>query len=466
MTLRLYDTSARQIRDFSPLEPGCVSIYLCGATVQAAPHIGHIRSGLNFDIMRRWFAYRGYAVTFVRNVTDIDDKIIVKAAEQGRPWWAIGYANERAFNAAYDALGCLPPTGEPRATGHIPEMVEMMRVLIDRGHAYTADGNVYFDVRSFPAYLGLSNQDLDNLRQPAGEGETGKRDPRDFAMWKAAKPGEPFWETPFGPGRPGWHLECSAMAHKYLGRAFDIHGGGVDLVFPHHENEIAQSRAFGDEFARYWAHNAWVTMSGEKMSKSLGNSVLVSEMVKQWRPLVLRYYLGGPHYRSTIEYSPESLREADAAFARIEGFLQRGTELVGDVAQAARVPDAFGEAMDDDFAVPQALAVVHTTVRQGNAALGEGDKAAVATAVAEVRAMLGVLGMDPLDPAWSGGARQEGAGLHSVVDSLVGLVLQQRQAARQRKDYAAADALRDDLQRAGLTIEDTPSGPRWELTGD
>ncbi|UNS97671.1 cysteine--tRNA ligase [Streptomyces tubbatahanensis] len=466
MTLRLYDTSARQIRDFSPLEPGCVSIYLCGATVQAAPHIGHIRSGLNFDIMRRWFAYRGYAVTFVRNVTDIDDKIIVKAAEQGRPWWAIGYANERAFNAAYDALGCLPPTGEPRATGHIPEMVEMMRVLIDRGHAYTADGNVYFDVRSFPAYLGLSNQDLDNLRQPAGEGETGKRDPRDFAMWKAAKPGEPFWETPFGPGRPGWHLECSAMAHKYLGRAFDIHGGGVDLVFPHHENEIAQSRAFGDEFARYWAHNAWVTMSGEKMSKSLGNSVLVSEMVKQWRPLVLRYYLAGPHYRSTIEYSPESLREADAAFARIEGFLQRGAELIGDVAQDVPVPDAFAEAMDDDFAVPQALAVVHTTVRQGNAALGEGDKAAVATAVAEVRAMLGVLGMDPLDPAWSGGGQQEGAGLHSVVDSLVGLVLQQRQAARQRKDYAAADALRDDLQRAGLTIEDTPSGPRWELTGD
>lgn len=467
VTLRLYDTSARQIRDFSPLVPGCVSIYLCGATVQAAPHIGHIRSGLNFDIMRRWFAYRGYAVTFVRNVTDIDDKIIAKSAEQGRPWWAIGYENERAFNAAYDALGCLPPTYEPRATGHIPEMVEMMRVLIDRGHAYPADGNVYFDVRSFPEYLGLSNQDLDNLRQPAAEGETGKRDPRDFAMWKAAKPGEPFWETPFGPGRPGWHLECSAMAHKYLGRVFDVHGGGVDLVFPHHENEIAQSRAYGDEFARYWAHNAWVTMSGEKMSKSLGNSVLVSEMVKQWRPLVLRYYLGTPHYRSTIEYSPESLGEADAAFARIEGFLQRGTEAAGDVPPAGRVPDAFAEAMDDDFAVPQAMAVVHTTVRQGNAALGDGDAAAVATAVAEVRAMLGVLGMDPLDPAWSGGPSGGAAeDLHPVVDALVGLVLEQRQAARQRKDYATADALRDDLKRAGLAIEDTPAGPRWELASE
>ncbi|UNZ18639.1 cysteine--tRNA ligase [Streptomyces sp. 891-h] len=466
MTLRLYDTSARQIRDFSPLEPGCVSIYLCGATVQAPPHIGHIRSGLNFDIMRRWFTYRGYDVTFVRNVTDIDDKIITKSAEQGRPWWAIGYENERAFNAAYDALGCLPPTYEPRATGHIPEMVEMMRVLIDRGHAYAADGNVYFDVRSFGDYLSLSNQELDNLLQPAGEGETGKRDPRDFAMWKAAKPGEPFWETPFGPGRPGWHLECSAMAHKYLGRVFDIHGGGVDLVFPHHENEIAQSRAFGDGFARYWAHNAWVTMSGEKMSKSLGNSVLVSEMVKQWRPLVLRYYLGNPHYRSTIEYSTESLHEAESAFGRIEGFLQRGVELVGQTAPAERVPEAFAEAMDDDFGVPQALAVVHTTVRQGNAALGEGDKTAVATAVAEVRAMLGVLGMDPLDAPWTAAAPAAAADLHSVVDSLVGLVLEQRQAARARKDYATADAIRDELGRAGLTIEDTPSGPRWELGGE
>ncbi|WP_344567829.1 cysteine--tRNA ligase [Streptomyces axinellae] len=465
MTLRLYDTSARQIRDFSPLVPGCVSIYLCGATVQAAPHIGHIRSGLNFDLMRRWFTYRGYEVTFIRNVTDIDDKIIVKSAEQGRPWWAIGYENERAFNSAYAALGCLPATYEPRATGHIPEMVEMMRTLIDRGHAYAADGNVYFDVRSFPEYLSLSNQELDNLLQPEGEGETGKRDPRDFAMWKAAKPGEPAWETPFGPGRPGWHLECSAMAHKYLGTAFDIHGGGVDLVFPHHENEIAQSRAYGDEFARYWAHNAWVTMSGEKMSKSLGNSVLVSEMVKNWRPIVLRYYLGGPHYRSTVEYSEESLREADAAFGRIEGFLQRATELAGPTAPAGRVPEAFAEAMDDDFAVPQALAVVHTTVRQGNAALGEGDKSAVATALADVRAMLGVLGLDPLDASWAEGTgRRAEADLHSVVDSLVGLVLEQRQAARGRKDYATADAIRDELKRAGLAIEDTPAGPRWELS--
>ncbi|MFF4606929.1 cysteine--tRNA ligase [Streptomyces sp. NPDC001339] len=464
MTIRLYDTSARQIRDFTPLVPGCVSIYLCGATVQAAPHIGHIRSGLNFDIMRRWFAYRGYDVTFVRNVTDIDDKIIAKSQAQGRPWWSIGYENEVAFNTAYDALGCLRPTYEPRATGHIPEMIEMMRGLIERGHAYAAGGNVYFDVKSFPGYLQLSNQELDNLQQPSGEGETGKRDSRDFAMWKAAKEGEPSWETPWGRGRPGWHLECSAMAHKYLGSAFDIHGGGVDLVFPHHENEIAQAKAFGDDFAAYWSHNAWVTMSGEKMSKSLGNSVLVSEMVKRWRPIVLRYYLGTPHYRSMIEYSQEALREAESAFARIEGFVQRAVELAGGAVEpAAEVPPAFAEAMDDDLGVPQALAIVHTTVRQGNSALSADDKEAAVARLAELRAMLGVLGLDPLDEHWSGGAGR-GEDLHGVVDSLVRLVLEQRQAARSRKDYATADAIRDQLQQTGLSIEDTPSGPRWSLS--
>jgi cysteinyl-tRNA synthetase len=284
-------------------------------------------------------------------------------------------------------------------------------------------------------------------------------------MWKAAKPGEPSWETPWGRGRPGWHLECSAMAHKYLGSAFDLHGGGVDLVFPHHENEIAQSKAYGDEFARYWAHNAWVTLSGEKMSKSLGNSVLIEEMVKHWRPIVLRYYLGSPHYRSTIEYSEESLREAEAAFGRIEGFLQRAGETVGEVSPAAEVPADFAEAMDDDFAVPQALAVVHTTVRQGNAALSEDDKDTVAKTLADVRAMLGVLGLDPLDARWQSTGADAGRGgeLRGAVDALVRLVLDQRQAARARKDYVTADAIRDELKQAGLVVEDTPSGPRWEL---
>ena len=273
MTIRLYDTSARQIRDFTPLTPGCVSIYLCGATVQAAPHIGHIRSGLNFDILRRWFAHRGYDVTFVRNVTDIDDKIIAKSAEQGRPWWSIGYENERAFNDGYDALGCLPPTYEPRATGHIPEMIEMMRGLIERGHAYEADGNVYFDVRSFPGYLQLSNQELDNLRQPSGEGETGKRDPRDFAMWKAAKPGEPELGDPLGP-RP------ARLAPGVLGDGAQVPGQRLrhprrrhrpDLPAPRERDRAGQGLRRRAS-PQYWVHNAWVTMGGEKMSKSLGNS--------------------------------------------------------------------------------------------------------------------------------------------------------------------------------------------------
>jgi cysteinyl-tRNA synthetase len=461
VSIRLYDTSSSQVRDFVPLVPGCVSIYLCGATVQAPPHIGHIRSGLNFDIMRRWFAYRGYDVTFIRNVTDIDDKIINKSRESGVPWWQIAYANERAFNDGYSVLGCLPPTGEPRATGHVPEMIEMMRSLIESGHGYAAEGNVYFSVASSPDYLSLSHQELENLLQPEGEGETGKRDQRDFAMWKAAKPGEPSWETPWGRGRPGWHLECSAMAHKYLGKAFDIHGGGRELTFPHHENELAQSRAFGDDFASFWLHNAWVTLKGTKMSKSLGNSVLVSEMVQKWRPIVLRYYLGTPHYRSMIEYSEEALREAETAFARIEGFAQRVTEQHGLVEAAPLVPPAFAEAMDDDFGVPQALAIVHTAVRQGNAALAADDKENAVARLAEVRAMLGVLGLDPLDPMWA--EPQQGEDLHKVVDALVNLVLEQRQAARERKDYATSDAIRDRLGQAGLVIEDGAEGSRWTL---
>ena len=333
MTLRLYDTATRAVREFVPLLPGQASIYYCGATVQGAPHIGHLRSGLNFDILRRWLARSGYHVTMVRNVTDIDDKIIAKAADEGRPWWAHAALYEQAFRDGYQILGCLPPTVEPRATGHIPEMITLMQRLISSGHAYPVDGDVYFDVRSFPAYGALSGQRVDEML-PAGDsvGEARKRDPRDFALWKAAKPGEPSWPTPWGDGRPGWHLECSAMAGKYLGAAFDIHGGGLDLIFPHHENELAQSSAVGDGFARYWLHNGWVTMAGEKMSKSLGNTVSIGAMAEQWRPVELRYYLGAAHYRSAIEYSPEALREAAVAYAKIENFVQRAVELVGEPA--------------------------------------------------------------------------------------------------------------------------------------
>jgi len=490
VTLRLYDTAARAVRDFTPLVPGQVSLYLCGATVQAPPHIGHIRSGVVFDLLTRWLRATGYQVTFCRNVTDIDDKIIRVAAAEGVPWWLVSQRNERAFSRAYEVLGCVPPEVEPRATGHVPEMITLMGRLIDRGHAYASEGGVYFDVHSDPGYGALSGQRLEHMRAADDtEANDAKRDPRDFALWKAAKPGEPAWDTPWGPGRPGWHLECSAMATKYLGPAFDIHGGGLDLIFPHHENEIAQSRSAGDRFAQYWLHNGLVGVAGEKMSKSLGNSLLVEAMVTQVRPAELRYYLGQAQYRSGIEYSTEALDEAVAAYRRIENFVTRATEAIGPVsepgdqpaalagalasAEAAGAPDAgvaptltlvpaaFADALDDDLGVPQALAVLHETVRAGNNALAAGDLAATSARLAEVRAMLGVLGLDPLAEPWV--TAGPGDDLHAVVDALVGVALAQRQAARQRRDYAAADAIRDSLRDAGVLIEDTPQGPRWEL---
>jgi len=463
VTLRFYDTAARAVRDFVPAEPGKASLYLCGATVQAPPHIGHIRSGVVFDILVRWLRAREYQVTFCRNVTDIDDKIIRVAAAEGVPWWAVAQRNERAFTRGYDALGCLPPEVEPRATGHVPEMIVLMQRLIDSGHAYPAGGDVYFDVASYPRYGALSGQRLEHMR-PADDTDTGdaKRDPRDFALWKAAKPGEPSWDTPWGPGRPGWHLECSAMATKYLGPVFDIHGGGLDLVFPHHENEIAQSRAAGDGFARYWLHNGLVRVADEKMSKSLGNSLLVDAMVTQVRPVELRYYFGQAHYRSSIEYSPEALDEAVAAYRRIEGFVTRATELTGRRdGPATEIPAAFAEALDDDLGVPQALAVVHDAVREGNSSLASGDIEGAAGSLAAVRAMLGVLGLDPLASPWvSQGAGDE---LREVVGALVKVALDQRQAARERRDFTTADAIRDQLYDAGVLIDDTPEGPRWKL---
>jgi cysteinyl-tRNA synthetase len=461
VTFRLYDTATRAVCDFQPLEAGRVSIYLCGATVQAPPHIGHIRSGLVFDILRRWLTASGWEVTFIRNVTDIDDKILQRGIEEGQPFWSVAMRNERAFTWAYDVLGCLPPTYEPRATGHVPEMVELMQRLIDGGHAYAADGDVYFDVRSYPEYGALSGQRLDDMQPASDSSADAKRDPRDFALWKGAKPGEPAWSTPWGPGRPGWHLECSAMAGRYLGPAFDIHGGGIDLLFPHHENEIAQSRAAGDPFATYWMHNAWVTTSGEKMSKSLGNSLLVSEVVHRVRPVELRYYLGSAHYRSMIEFSDEAMQEAAAGYRRIEGFVRRATERVGAV-DPADVPDAFAVALNDDLGVPQALAVIHDTVRAGNAALDSSDDAAVRARLREVRAMTGVLGIDPVE--WTDDTAS--GALHDVVDRLVAGALAERADARARKDFAAADAIRDRLIASGVRIEDTPDGARWSLGDD
>jgi cysteinyl-tRNA synthetase len=469
VTLRLYDTASRSVREFTPLQPGRVSLYLCGATVQAPPHIGHIRSGVDFDILVRWLRASHYQVTYCRNVTDIDDKILQVAMYEEVPWWLVAERNQRAFSRAYDVLGCLPPSVEPRATGHVPEMIVLMQRLIDRGHAYASGGDVYFDVHSLPNYGALSGQRLDHMRAAADTEDGGaKRDPRDFTLWKGAKPGEPTWRTPWGPGRPGWHLECSAMSTKYLGATFDVHGGGLDLLFPHHENEQAQSHAAGDGFARYWMHNGLVRIGGEKMSKSLGNSLLVDEMVSRVRPAELRYFLGQAHYRSPIDYSPEALAEAATAYRRLEGFVIRAAELAGselagapDVpADASALPAAFIAAMDDDLGVPQALAIVHDSVREGNAALSAGDVAGTAKHLAEIRAMLSVLALDPLAEPW---ALAGGGDLRPVVDALVSVALEQREAARARKDFGAADAIRDQLQRAGILVEDTPRGPRWEL---
>ncbi|HKC28121.1 MAG TPA: cysteine--tRNA ligase [Jatrophihabitans sp.] len=455
MALQLYDTGSRSVRQFEPLEPGKASIYLCGLTVQGPPHIGHVRNWVNVDILRRWLGYNGVEVTYIRNVTDIDDKILVKSAETGEPWWALAFRNEREIISAEQVLGCLPPSYEPRATGHITEMIELMQRLIDSGHAYVADGDVYFDVRSFPPYGSLSGQDVDKM-DAAGDsvGDARKRDPHDFALWKSVKPGEPSWPTPWGRGRPGWHLECSAMATKYLGPTFDIHGGGMDLLFPHHENERAQSNAAGDGFARYWLHNGLLTMSGEKMSKSLGNTLLVREIVKHWRPVEVRYYLGAAHYRSAMEYSPTALDDAAAAYRRIENFVEKATAVVP--TSAGAVPDAFGRAMDDDLGVPAALGVLHETVRAGNSALADGAKETAREALAEVLAMTRVLGIDPT--VW-----ETPSDLTPVLDVLVQVALGQRQGARERKDYAAADAIRAQLSAAGVVVEDTPDGPRWSL---
>jgi cysteinyl-tRNA synthetase len=466
VSLRLYDTAARAVRDFTPLREGRASVYVCGLTVQGRPHVGHVRAALAFDVLRRWLTARGLDVTYIRNVTDIDDKILAKSQAHGVPWWAWAYENERACTRAYDVLGILPPTYEPRATGHIPEMVALMHRLIDAGHAYAADGDVYFDVRSFPEYGSLTGQKAEDL-QPADDvvDQDRKRDPRDFALWKAHKDGEPetaSWDTPWGRGRPGWHLECSAMVGKYLGREFDIHGGGLDLRFPHHENEQAQSRAAGDPFARYWLHNGWVTLGGEKMSKSMGNTALVDEVVQRVRPVELRYYLLAPHYRSTIEFTDAALEEAGVAYRRLESFVRRAAERVGADAGAAVFCADFTVALDDDLGTPAAIAAIHAMVREGNTALADGNDAAVAGALGSVRAMLGVLGLDPLDPQWATGGKDEQ--LTHVTDGLVSLALEQRQAARARKDFAAADAIRDQLTSLGVSVEDTPEGPRWELT--
>ncbi len=467
MTLRLYDTATRDVRDFVPLVEGKAGIYVCGLTVQSEPHVGHVRSAVNFDVLRRWLIEQEYDVTFIRNVTDIDDKILTKAESQGRPWFNLAYEMHHQLGVALASINVMRPTYEPAATGHVPEILELIRILIERGHAYPAadsSGDVYFDVRSWASYGELTRQGVDDMEPATDADPRGKRDPRDFALWKGRKASEPetaSWPSPYGAGRPGWHIECSAMAGKYLGPAFDIHGGGVDLRFPHHENEQAQSRAAGHPFASYWLHNAWITTAGEKMSKSLGNSLLIPEVLKRVRGIELRFYMVAAHYRSHVEFSFEALDDAAAGFRRIEGFLERA-----DIDEEA-VPDPavwtqFAAAMDDDLGTPAAVGVLYDAVRQGNRLLTDGDQGSLASTVAVVRRMLGVLGLDPADPHW-GSAGGDDATLTAVVDALVQGLLSERVTARAAKDFARADAIRDQLATAGVEIEDTPSGPRWNL---
>ena len=452
--LNLYDTKSRTVSTFKPLTAGKVGIYLCGATVQAPPHIGHIRSGVNFDILRRWLIASGFDVTFVRNVTDIDDKILHKAIHEEIPWWQVAMKYERAFTDAYDALNVMPPTYEPRATGHITQMIQLMEKLIENGSAYApGNGDVYLEVRKLKEYLTLSNQKLDDLLPSEDADLEFKKDPRDFALWKAAKKDEPSWPTPWGDGRPGWHLECSAMAHAYLGEAFDIHGGGLDLIFPHHENEIAQSNAAGYKFSNIWMHNAWVTTSGEKMSKSLGNSLQVAEILKKVRGVELRWYLGSAHYRSMLEFSFEALAESATSFKRIEAFLSRAESVLGKEVELLIAPE-FAAAMNDDLAVPQALAFIAESMRIGNSSAE--DKKVIAKTAGEIRGALSILGCDPKDAVFAGSKSND-----SAMDGLIKLALDQREAARLRKDFATSDQIRDEIAALGITIEDTANGPRW-----
>ncbi|MGA1827644.1 cysteine--tRNA ligase [Microbacterium sp.] len=466
--VRLYDTKAQALRDFVPLDPSNVTVYVCGPTVQSGPHIGHLRGALSFDILRRWLAHRFGRVTFVRNVTDIDDKVLANATDV-EPWWALAYRMELEFSKAYAAIGIAPPTYEPRATASIPQMQELIARLVEAGHAYAANGDVYFDVRSWSAYGTLTRQSLDAMESAADADPRGKRDPRDFALWKGVKPGEPesaAWASPWGPGRPGWHIECSAMARRYLGPEFDIHGGGLDLRFPHHENELAQSTAAGDPFARYWVHNGLVTIGDQKMSKSLGNFLLAEDVLRERDPLVVRYALAAAHYRSSLDISASSFDEAEIALERIRTFLERAVRTLQDDSRdlrlAAVAPERFAAAMDDDLGVPQALAVLHETVRAGNTALDVGDHHAMTTAFADVAIMTGLLGIDPLDPAWGSAPTRADA---SALDALVQSLIAQRADARAVKDWAAADRIRDAVAAAGITLEDTNDATHWSIHG-
>ena len=461
MVIQVYDSRVRAIRDFVPTRAGKVSMYVCGPTVQSAPHIGHLRSALIYDLWRRWFTHRGYDVTLIRNVTDIDDKVLALATER-EPWWARAYRIETEFTRLYTAMEILPPTYEPRTSGHIPQSQLLIKRLIDRGHAYAAtdgSGDVYFDVGSWPDYGSLTRQEPDSVLDLDESPSIAKRDTRDFALWKGAKTGEPdsaSWPSPWGAGRPGWHIQCSAMSRRYLGPVFDIHGGGLDLRFPHHENELAQSVAAGDQFARYWVHNGLVTSNGQKMAKSLDNSISADDLLRQVNPATLRYYLLSAHYRSTQDYHQQALADAAAALTRVTAFQRRAHQQLATTPVAGRLPESFANALDEDLNAPAALAVLHDHVRAGNITLDHGDLTAAADRHRSVSTMLNVLGI--VDDVLEATTHHS---TETTVAALVNTLLAHRTRARDARDFTAADRIRDELADTGIVIDDTATGTQW-----
>ena len=471
MNLKLFDSKTQSLKDFVPLEKGKVGIYLCGPTVQSMPHLGHLRSALVYDQLVRWFQTLGNDVTLIRNVTDIDDKVLDNAKAEDRSWWGLAFECEQAFASAYRKINIATPSYEPRATGNIMEMIELIQLLIAKGHAYQVENSadVFFSASSWKSYGELTNQTKDDLIADAEADSRGKKDPRDFALWKAHKDNEPLdasWDSPFGRGRPGWHIECSAMSVKYLGTEFDIHGGGLDLRFPHHENELAQSRAAGHDFANYWLHNGLVNVAGAKMSKSAGNSILVSDVLTDTNALALRYYLGSAHYRSVLDYNEGVIQEAEAAIERITSFLERAGRKLSDnkspkgPSGSTSLPKKFIEAMNDDLNMPSALAVLHETVRAGNTALDAENMNEVAEAYFAVLGILNVLNINPLDAIWQ---TRESAEAHSALDKLVQTMIDQRKLARDNKDFETSDRIRDQLKIAGITLEDEAGSTNWSL---
>ena len=481
------DTRTGEIAELLTREDGKVSIYACGPTVYDSPHIGHARTALTYDVIRRYLVWRGYEVRFVMNITDIDDKIINRAADEGRTTEEVAETYEAVYLEQMDRLGIMRPDAMPHATEYVAEMIAVISELVERDVGYVIDdAGVYFEVAKFAGYGQLVGQDPEVLLEGSGmrvEMDERKRSPQDFALWKAAKPGEPSWDSPWMPGRPGWHIECVAMSLSLLGEGFDIHGGGTDLVFPHHENELAQAEAAGHRFAQRWVHSAMVNVEGEKMAKSVGNFRTVEALLDHWQPDAVRLSMLQTHYRSTMELSDNALGSAAEGLARIAAFLRMseaalaGSKLAaGDVAEHPvylEAVDGFRAAMDDDFTTPKAVATVFEAVRRGNTALNEGDMPTTAAALKAVRELCGALGLfgGASDP--QGNSVSELAGEKLAGEKLTGTVedseaeeiqklVNLRQAAREAKDFAAADELRDRLSREfQVDVEDTPHGPVW-----